>query len=355
MAAPRVFISSTCYDLVDERDSLAEFCSGFGFDAALSERGDIFYHPDLHTHTSCVRETATCQLFVLIIGGRFGGKYVVDKSKSITNAEYSAAREQGLPIFTFVKQDVLNDHNIWQRNKGQPFVADITYPSIERQEHAIEIFNFIDQVRSTPTNNGFFGFRFTKDILEFLRKQWASMFYEYLQARSLSRQLATTNETLASLAAASDKIEEIVRNIYRNVDAAGADESLTAIDLDSRARELFLTIATRTGDKQFLYNNRDADYVPPESWITFFTSEGFFALKENKEDDGSISTSLHYDIEDIVIAKIEGKLNKLQQAEISYFAQGYEAFRKLPLEARQKIMQDYVFIPPKNSPKSGSK
>ncbi|WP_152988670.1 DUF4062 domain-containing protein, partial [Janthinobacterium sp. Ant5-2-1] len=146
MANPRVFISSTCYDLAEERDGLSEFCEEFGFDTTLSERGDVFYHPDLHTHLSCIRETSNCQMFILIIGGRFGGKYKVDPGKSITNAEYAAAIENGSPTFAFVKQDVLNDHNVWQRNKAFAFAKDIVYPSIEKQEYAEDIFKFIDAV-----------------------------------------------------------------------------------------------------------------------------------------------------------------------------------------------------------------
>jgi len=226
MATPRVFVSSTCYDLADERDGMISFCKSFGFDTALSERGDVFYHPDLHTHTACIRETSNCQIFILIIGGRFGGKYIADKTKSITNAEYIAAREQGIPIFTFIKQDVLNDHNVWQRNKDQSFAKEIKFPSIDKQEHAIDIFNFIDQVRQAPNNNGFFGFNLNKEIFEHLRKQWAGMFFDYLQTRSLAKQFSTTNQTLAALTAASEKIEEIVKGIYQNVEGAGATEAL---------------------------------------------------------------------------------------------------------------------------------
>lgn len=211
-------------------------------------------------------------------------------------------------------------------------------------------------MRMSPTNNGFFGFRLTKDIFEYLRKQWAGLMFEYLQSRSLSRQLSSTNETLASLSAASNKIEEIVRNIYQNVDAAGAAASLTAIDLDSRAKELFLTIAARTGDKQFLYvhaidENRGN---PPVNWVDYLCQYGFFDVKELKEDDGTGSLVLRYDIVDQRIAKIAGKLNKLEQAELSYFSEGYEAFLKLSREAQTKLARDFVFTPPPKSEKKGS-
>lgn len=346
MASPRVFVSSTCYDLADERDSLIEFCQAFGFDAALSERGDVFYHPDLHTHEACVRETSNCQLFVLVIGGRFGGKYTVDKTKSITNAEYLAAREQGLPIFVFVKQDVLNDHHIWQRNRDKPFAAEILYPSIEKQEYALDIFNFIDQVRQAPTNNGMFGFRLSKEIFEYLRKQWAGMFFEYLQSRSLSRQLSTTNETLATLAAASEKIEEIVKGIYKNVDAAGATAALDTIDLEGQARELFLTIAARTADRRYLREHRSSEAAssPPPEWHHFFTEFGFFQLSEGSDEDGTHTLTLTYIGE--TISKLSGRLNKLQQLELQLFQNMYDAYLRLPVAVREKLIASYVWSLP---------
>ena len=54
--------------------------------ASLHDRGDVFYHPDIHTHDSCLNEIGN-QLFILIIGGRFGGKYVADPDKSIVKAD----------------------------------------------------------------------------------------------------------------------------------------------------------------------------------------------------------------------------------------------------------------------------
>lgn len=349
MAEPRVFISSTCYDLADERDGLSSFCDGFGFSTALSERGDIFYHPDLHTHVSCVREISTCHLFVLIVGGRFGGKYISDKAKSITNAEYSAAREMGLPVFAFVKQDVLNDHNIWQRNKDQPFAKDIHYPSIDKQEHAIDIFNFIDQVRLAPSNNGLFGFRLSREIFELLRKQWSSMFFEYLQSRSFAKQISTTNEALASLSAASTKIEEIVRKIYKNVDEFGAPEALSAIDQESRAKELLLTMAARTGDRRYLVAQLLPPLAkdPPAEWPNFFAQGGFFKIDTKPAADGTPTLHLTYTIGgEETIAKLNGELNKLEKAELQYFAEGYQALKSLPFDVRTRILSEYAYSSP---------
>ena len=233
MAIPRVFISSTCYDLSEVRDALVTFIKSFGFEDALSERGDVFYHPDLHTHESCIREISNCHILVLIIGGRFGGTYKADTSKSIVNAEYEAARELNIPVFTFIKKDVLHDHKLYERNKNN---VNITYPSIEKQEYAKNIFEFINAVRKSPINNGLFDFQFSRDIEEILKKQWAGIFYEYLSEKANKAKLESANQTLSQLNTMSKKIEELVENIYRKVDEAQADKVIESIDKCKKVR-----------------------------------------------------------------------------------------------------------------------
>src|SRR6266849_2723784 len=101
MARPRVFVSSTYYDLKHLRSSLENFVESLGFDAVLSEKGKIAYTPDVPLDESCYREVGTSDIFVLIIGGRYGseassGKTDVQKTfyeryNSITRAEYRSA------------------------------------------------------------------------------------------------------------------------------------------------------------------------------------------------------------------------------------------------------------------------
>ncbi len=280
MANPRVFISSTCYDLASERDSLVDFCHNFGFDVALSERGDVFFHPDLHTHESCVNEIGSCHLLVLIVGGRFGGRYIADPSKSITNAEYAAARESGMPIFTFIKNDVLQDHNLWQSNKAHDFAAKIHYPSIDNQAHALDIFKFIDEIRLSKSNNSYFSFSLPREIHEQLRKQWAAMFLDGLKQRNIAKQMLATNEALARLSSASQKIEELTKSIYMNIDSANAETSIRTIDRISQAKDMFHLIGSRIGDNEFLSPHPMDRLVddPPSAWWEFLIASGYFYL-----------------------------------------------------------------------------
>ena len=68
MAKPRVFVSSTFYDLKHIRSSLDIFIESLGFEPILSEKGDIAYSPDHPLDESCYREVQTADIFVLIIG-----------------------------------------------------------------------------------------------------------------------------------------------------------------------------------------------------------------------------------------------------------------------------------------------
>lgn len=114
MAIPRVFISSTCYDLKYIRENLKYFIRTLGYEPVLSEEGSVYYDPTLDTQDSCLREIPSCQLFVLMIGGRFGGAYK-DTEDSITNNEYREAVKSKIPVFALVDNSVLSDFSFIKR------------------------------------------------------------------------------------------------------------------------------------------------------------------------------------------------------------------------------------------------
>lgn len=213
MAIPRVFISSTCYDLKHIRESLKYFVRTIGYEPVLSDEGDVFYGPSVHTHDSCLKEVVTCQILILIIGGRQGGNYKDDIS-SITNNEYREAVRNNIPIFALVEASVHSDHHVFTTNKKKnPDIAEkISYPSIDDTR----IFGFIDEVRKNAKNNAIFPFRDFSDMESYLKKQWAGMMYDFIIQRSHEENSKITNKLLDDLTLATKKSEELIKVLLKS-------------------------------------------------------------------------------------------------------------------------------------------
>lgn len=209
MAVPRIFISSTCYDLKYIRENLKYFVNNLGYESILSEDGDIFYNPDEHTHDSCLNEVKNCQIFVLIIGGRFGGKYL-NGEKSITNKEYEEAVKLKIPVFTLIEKNVLSEHFVYQKNKNNLNADKIIYPNVDDTK----IFLFIDEVRKSNYNNAIYPFSDFRDIENYLKKQWAGMMYSFLTDNIETKKVASLFEEIHS---ATDKIEYYTKQVALNV------------------------------------------------------------------------------------------------------------------------------------------
>jgi Domain of unknown function (DUF4062) len=204
MARLRVFVSSTCYDLGLLRSELRPFITGVGYEPVMSEYSDVLYDPRTHTHDSCVKEIATCDMVILIIGSRFGGTAVPStllnldlevlrklstkagviefKEKlSITQFEVLKAVEQQIPVYAFVDERVLHDHQVYERNKDKKEVIDnIEFPSIQKRDTAKYVFEFINFLSHRITNNSIVPFTRLDDIRAHLAAQWSQLFQRLL-------------------------------------------------------------------------------------------------------------------------------------------------------------------------------
>lgn len=211
MAIPRVFVSSTCYDLKYIRENLRYFIKTLGYEPVLSEDGSVFYNPTLHTQDACLTEIPTCQLFVLIIGGRFGGRYLGDDN-SITNHEYREAVRQKIPVFALVDIAVYNEHHLYLKNKENPNIvlSNVVFPAVD----STKVFDFIDEVRSNATNNALVPFRDFGDIETYLRQQWAGMMFNFLSAKNEERRVA---DMLSALGSMNARIEVLSKQILVSV------------------------------------------------------------------------------------------------------------------------------------------
>lgn len=105
---PIAFISSTVKDLTDVREHLKERLTDAGFDVRMSEDDSFPVRPGATSHDACLHVVRTADLFVLLVGRRYGGEYP-GHNKSITWREWDEAIEAGLHPFVLVEDCV----NAW--------------------------------------------------------------------------------------------------------------------------------------------------------------------------------------------------------------------------------------------------
>ncbi len=251
MAKPRVFVSSTYYDLKHIRSSLDVFISSLGYEAILSEKGDIAYAPDQPLDESCYREAQTCDIFVLLLGGRYGSAASSDERsgaekdffhryESITKQEYKAALQEDIPIYILVEAGVYGEYQTFRKNRDN---TSIEYAHVD----SINIFTLLDDILVQKRNNPVHGFEKYSDIENWLRDQWAGLFRDLLNRRSGQAQLTSlatqvsemseVNRTLRRYIEmivsqlAPEKSEEIIESENERLRAAKEEEVLKSVHL----------------------------------------------------------------------------------------------------------------------------
>lgn len=245
MAKPRVFVSSTYYDLRYVRASLDEFIRNIVYEAILFEKGDIPFQHDQLLEDSCVGEVNLADIFVLIIGGRYGSLSTEDveqrssdpenffqKVRSITRKEYERAREKQIPLYIFIEKDVLSEFKTFQKNRSK---FDVDYAHVDD----IRIFYLIDDIFKERLNNFVRGFDKTEEIIVWLRDQWAGIFAESLRNKSDRRDISGLSFQVAQLSSVVSSLQSYSENFIRESDP-NAD---------------ILINAERMKQKQFLANS----------------------------------------------------------------------------------------------------
>ena len=172
MAIPRVFISSTYYDLKHVRNDICDFIKNLGYTPVMHDKGGVAYTQVDTLENSCYSELATCDIVICIIGNHFGTQSA-NSDFSITMEELRAAIKNKKKIYIFIAKDVFIENRTYIQNKGlgdfKPAYAD-----------DIKIHQFIEELQETVKNNPIESFETTTDIISSLRNQFAGLFQNLL-------------------------------------------------------------------------------------------------------------------------------------------------------------------------------
>src|SRR5579859_6528102 len=98
MAKPRIFISSTYYDLKYIRRSVEQFVESLGYEATVFESGDVPFSHEIPLDESCYREIGLCHILVLIIGGRYGSITSEERERAANVKTGAKNSERAMPL-----------------------------------------------------------------------------------------------------------------------------------------------------------------------------------------------------------------------------------------------------------------
>ena len=216
MARPRIFISSTYYDLKHVRADIERSIRSLGYETIRHETGSIPYSKTENLESGAYREVELSDVIVFIMGGRYGTESEEEPGVSVSQAELKRALHRGIPVFIFVESAVYNEFATYRLNKA---TEDVQYSSVDN----IAVFDFLEQLNSLPRNNPITQFTTTTDITEFLKEQFAGLFQRFLQDQQRKRELDvldemrsvadTLNEVVKFLTAQNESKEDAIRNI----------------------------------------------------------------------------------------------------------------------------------------------
>ena len=185
MAKPRIFISSTFYDLKYIRTEIDQFLDNLGYQPIRNEEGDIPYGKDDALEEYCYKEIQNIDILISIIGGRFGSESKT-KDLSISNLELKIALQENKQVYIFIEKNVLSEFETFLLNKG----TKIKYKHVDD----VRIYNFIEEIKSLPNNNNIKGFETNSDIISYLKEQFAGLFQRFLQNQSRVKEISLINK-----------------------------------------------------------------------------------------------------------------------------------------------------------------
>ena len=227
MAKPRVFVSSTYYDLKYVRERLNRFLLSYNMEPVLFEYDKVYYNPSGSPTSSCYKEIEGCHLMILIIGGRYGS---LDKDKereaydneyvSVTQNEYKTAIEKGVPTMVFIDRNVYTEYKTYQNNKAN-LPADFKFAYVDD----VKIFEFISKVGKGTVRD----FDKVEDIEHYFSHQISGMLCDYLVGLQSNKEKEKIKTAVDEIKTVSSSMQNMINSIAGKILGEGDEKYKEAL------------------------------------------------------------------------------------------------------------------------------
>lgn len=225
---PRIFVSSTFYDLKYIREDLSNFIKAHDFEPIMFEDGDIGYTPGKELDKSCYDTMRNSDMVVLVIGGQYGSPATGEKKDefkeymSVTRNEFNTAVQNGVPVFAFIESGVYTEYGVYESNddKIESGALKIKFKVVKD----INVFRFIKEIKGIG-NISITEFTKASQIKDFLGKQWADMFKKYLDILKSAEEQMKLQSSMNGMKLLIEKMEVMIDGIGKKV--MDNDEKIT--------------------------------------------------------------------------------------------------------------------------------
>ena len=283
---PRIFISSTFYDLKYIREDLSNFVSSYNYEPILFEDGDIGYTPGKPLDKSCYEAMKNTDMVILIVGGEYGSpaggesKDDFNEYISITRNEFRSAVASGVPVFAMIDRKVMAEFRVYEAN----------IEAIEEKRQTINfaatkninVFRFIKEIRSI-VNIPIQEFDRAEEIKQFISKQWADMFKNYLDTLKNALENQRIENSVDEMKRLIKKMDIMLDSVGKNVltrgDSGEYEDTVNRQDIVSLCD---LIVSTFKYTVKSEYKERYSDI----KWRTELVKTLVQFLKEQYENNG---------------------------------------------------------------------
>lgn len=229
----RIFISSTCFDLVDLRAELKKYLELVGLTPIMSDHLDCEFETfqDKNSIETCLINLRSCDIVVIILSQRYGGN--LSKAGfgdySATHLEYLEAKKESKRILFFVRDRLEADYSQYKKTKNAKGLYWI-------EEKDIKIFDILADRRKLA-NDGVDNWIWTfKDVIDIKERLEIELKTE-LRTIRLDKMIEAGNIPLITVSATANTIiNDTNINLNFTVDNVGNQTAIEPLFLLFKAK-----------------------------------------------------------------------------------------------------------------------
>lgn len=291
---PRIFVSSTFYDLQYIREDLSNYIKSHDFDPIMFEDGDIGYTPGKALDKSCYETMKSSDMVLLIIGGLYGSPASGENKESfkeyisVTRNEFRTAVNEGIPVFVFIDAKVYSEYAVYEMNMKaiEENAVSIKFSATKD----INIFRFIKEIKSIG-NIAIVEFLKLTQIKEFLSKQWSDMFKKYLDILKEEKADQKLENTVDEMKSLISRMDTMLDGIGKKVLGENNNVKYSEVVEEIEIAKICDILSNGFSTSEFEKDNKEANLKYFLGAIRKLLSN-LSSIKEN-EDDSEYNRKVH--------------------------------------------------------------